>query len=191
MTSPQKLTPAVTAAAADLDRVRDLALPIARAAGAELVAVEWKSDGRGFVLRVLIDKEGSAERRASTQDSAVDLEVCANVSRALSAALDVAEPDPVPGHYSLEVGSPGVERELRGEADFVRFEGQKAKLRLSAPRLGQRVVVGVLSGVADGQLRLALGGDGAPVAVPLTTVTSARLVFELGASPKPGKKTRK
>lgn len=189
MTSPQKLTPATAAPGADLDRVRDLALPLARAAGAELVAVEWKSDGRGFVLRVLIDKEGSAERRASTQDSAVDLEVCADVSRALSAALDAAVPDPVPGHYSLEVGSPGVERELRGEADFVRFEGQKAKLRLSAPLLGQRVVVGVLSGVSDGQLRLTLGGEA--VAVPLTNVTSARLVFELGASPKPGKKPRK
>ena len=186
MTSPEKLTSTV-----DLDRVRALAQPLAHASGAELVAIEWKSDGRGFVLRVLIDKAGSAERRASTQDSAVDLEVCADVSRALSAALDAADPDPVPGHYSLEVGSPGVERDLRGEADFVRFEGQKAKLRLLAPLLGQRVVVGLLSGVVDGHLGLALGGEAEPATVPLATITSARLVFELGAAPKQSKKTRK
>lgn len=66
-----------------------------------------KTDGRGFVLRVLVDKAGSAEKRAQTQESAVDLEVCANISRALLAVLDTASPDPVPGHYSLEVGSPG------------------------------------------------------------------------------------
>lgn len=180
-----------TAPTADVERVRVLAEPLARACGAELVAVEWKRDGHGFILRVLIDKEGSAERRASTQDSAVDLETCAEVSRALSAVLDTELPDPVPGHYALEVGSPGVERDLRGEADFIRFEGQKAKLRLSAPLLGQRAVVGVLSGIADGHLLVALAGGTAPASVSLSTITSARLVFELGAAPKPGKKTQK
>ncbi len=187
-------TPASTPASSgpDLDAIRAIVEPIAQNCGAELVAVEWKTDGRGFVLRVLVDKAGSAEKRAQTQESAVDLEVCANISRAFSAVLDTASPDPVPGHYSLEVGSPGVERDLRTEHDYVRFAGQKAKLRLSSPLDGQRVLTGVLGGLVDGQVTLAAEhADAKPRTFPLSKVVSARLVFEFGPAPKPGKKNRK
>lgn len=187
-TSPKPSSPGV-----DLSRIRALVEPVARAEGAELVDVEWTTEGRGFVLRISVDKAGSAEKKASTEDSAVDLEVCSNISRAVSQSLDENDPFPPTLHYSLEVGSPGVERALRTEADYDRFEGKKAKLRLTTPIDGQKVLVGLLSGVKSGELTLV---DGPKThVVPLAHIASGRLVFELGATPKPrpkpGKKNRK
>ena len=98
------------------------------------------------------------EQALSTRDAAVNLELCANVSRDLSPALDVV--DLIPHAYQLEVSSPGVERPLRTERDFVRFAGHKAKLkrRLEATgSAGDRVVVGLLDGVADGRVRVVDG----------------------------------
>jgi ribosome maturation factor RimP len=159
--------------------------PLARAHGAELVDVQFRPERGGWVLRVLVEKLGAAEGNLSTRDAAVTLELCANVSRDLSPALDVAD---LIGHpYHLEVSSPGVERPLRGEKDFVRFTGQKAKVKLrrtpgsaspSAP--APRVVVGTLDGVVGGKIRL-IDAKGT-FEVPLSDVDSARLVFEFGAS---------
>jgi ribosome maturation factor RimP len=168
---------------AALERVVD---PIVRAHGAEVVDVEFKTDRGGWVLRVSVERAGASERRLSTRDAAVDLELCANVSRDLSPALDVA--DLIPHAYHLEVSSPGVERPLRGEKDFVRFTGHKAKLRLREPVVGsteggvERVVVGKLDGVARGHVRV-VDGDRARE-VPLSNVERARLVFEFGSSGK-------
>ena len=164
--------------------------PIARAQGAELVDVEWTTEGRGFVLRISIDKAGSAEKKSSTEDSAVDLEVCSNISRAVSQAFDENDPFPSAMHYALEVGSPGVERALRSPADYDRFAGKKAKLRLIAPVDGQKVLVGVLSGVQEALLTFLVEAapEAKPYVFPLTQIASARLVFELGTTPKAGPK---
>jgi ribosome maturation factor RimP len=160
--------------------------PIVRAHGAEVVEMEFKTDRGGWVLRVSVERAGASELRMSTRDAAVDLELCASVSRDLSPALDVA--DLIPHAYHLEVSSPGVERPLRGEPDFIRFAGQKAKLRLREPiggsldKPGQRVVVGKLGGVAQGCVRVLDGEDSREV--PLSNVERARLVFEFGSSGK-------
>jgi ribosome maturation factor RimP len=152
--------------------------PIAHAHGAEVVEVELKPERGGWVLRITVEKEGAAAHNLSTRDAAVDLELCANVSRDLSPALDVA--DLIPHAYSLEVSSPGVERPLRGERDFVRFTGQKAKLKVREPIEGQRVFIGVLDGVAGGAVRIV---DGVRThELPLLLVESGRLVFEFGSS---------
>jgi ribosome maturation factor RimP len=169
-----------------LDRVVD---PIVRAHGAEVVDVEFKTERGGWVLRVSVEKEGAAERHLSTRDAAVNLELCANISRDLSPALDVA--DLIPHRYSLEVSSPGVERILRGERDFVRFAGSRAKLKLhDGVRVGeagsdQRVVVGRLAGIAEGAVRVEVGG--AAVDIPLAMVEKAHLVFDFGSSGRPEK----
>ena len=180
----------------DLPRIRALVEPIALSQGAEVVEVEWVTDGRGFVLRISVDKAGSAAKKAQTEASAVDLEVCSTISRAVSQALDADDPLPAAAHYSLEVGSPGVERALRGEADYVRFEGKKAKLRLVAPPEGskERVLVGVLGGLSGvSNATLTFTCDAVAHAIPLSNIASGRLVFELGSAErsKPGKKTRK
>jgi ribosome maturation factor RimP len=165
--------------------------PIVRAHGAELVDVEFKPDRGSWVLRLYVEKEGALARKLSTRDAAVDLELCAGISRDLSPALDVA--DLIPQAYHLEVGSPGVERPLRGEGDFVRFAGQKVKLKLLREAVGpvldpgerrlSRVLIGTLIGVFDGKVRVAEGERNHEV--PLASIETARLVFEFGPRGKP------
>ncbi|MGA7122752.1 MAG: ribosome maturation factor RimP [Polyangiaceae bacterium] len=166
---------------AALERVVE---PITRAHGAEVVDMELKPDRGAWVLRIYVEKAGAAENNLSTRDAAVDLELCANVSRDLSPALDVA--DLIAHTYRLEVSSPGVERLLRNEKDFARFVGQKAKLKLREAIDGQRVLVGALDGISAGKVRVALGTQTREV--PLSLVESARLVFEFGSSGKDKRK---
>jgi ribosome maturation factor RimP len=154
--------------------------PIAHAHGAEVVDIQLKPERGGWVLRVCVEKAGAAVHNLSTRDAAVNLELCANISRDLSPALDVA--DLVAHAYHLEVSSPGIERPLRGERDFVRFAGQKAKLKLGEAVDGQRVLIGVLDGVADGKVRVRVGTF--THEVTLSSVESARLVFEFGSNGK-------
>jgi ribosome maturation factor RimP len=166
----------------DRDALHRVVAPILRAHGAELVEIEFKPDRGGWVLRLFVERAGAAANRLSTRDAAVDLELCANVSRDLSPALDVA--DLIPHAYQLEVSSPGIERPLRTEADFVRFTGEKAKLKLREPIEGQRVIVGTLGGVDDGKVRVAAEGRGNVLEVPLSLVEGGRLLFELAPRPK-------
>jgi ribosome maturation factor RimP len=165
----------------DRDALHRVVAPVLLAHGAELVDIEFKPDRGGWVLRFFIERAGSAANRLSTRDAAVDLELCADVSRDLSPALDVA--DLIPHAYHLEVGSPGIERPLRTEADFVRFAGEKAKLKLREPIEGQRVIVGTLVGMDDGKVRVA-EGRGNVLEVPLSLIEGGRLLFELAARPK-------
>ena len=132
-------------------------------------------------MRVYVEKAGAAQQALSTRDAAVSLELCANISRDLSPALDVV--DLIPHAYQLEVSSPGVERPLRAERDFVRFAGHKARLKRRRDETGSpgdRVVVGLLDGVADGRVRV-IEGDRIHE-IPLSSVETARLVFEFGSS---------
>lgn len=180
--------PKSSAGFADRERLSAVIDPVVRAHGAELVDVELKNEN-GWVLRVYVEKEGAASARMSTKDAAVDLELCSNISRDLSPALDVA--DLIPHRYNLEVGSPGVERTLRGASDYERFAGEKAKLKLKNAVAGQKVVVGVLGSVSEGSVDVQDGGR--TFSIPLEDVLSARLVFEFGpaSKPSPGKKKRK
>jgi ribosome maturation factor RimP len=162
------------------DALDQIVEPIVRAHGAEVVDVEYKPDRGAWVLRVFVEKAGASELNLSTKDAAVTLELCANISRDLSPALDIV--DLIPNAYHLEVSSPGIERPLRGERDFSRFAGQKAKLRLRSPANGQRVVVGILQGVVDGKVRVMQGLQSCEVS--LASIESSRLVFELTSHPK-------
>ncbi|RYZ58475.1 MAG: ribosome maturation factor RimP [Proteobacteria bacterium] len=173
----------------DRSKLEELVGPVAHAHGAEVVDIEFKQDPQGWVLRVLLEKLGAAAEKLSTEAAAIDLEVCSNVSRELSPALDATEL--VPHAYHLEVGTPGVERTLRGEADFVRFIGKKAKIKLhegvaaDGAAAAIKVVVGILEGVEGGVATVREGSRAHAVA--LSDVSSARLVFEFGPAPKPGK----
>jgi ribosome maturation factor RimP len=168
----------------DRDALHRVVDPVARAHGAEVVDMELKPDRGRWILRLYVEKAGAAANNLGTKDAAVDLELCANVSRDLSPALDVA--DLIPHAYHLEVSSPGVERPLRVERDFMRFTGQKAKLKLRESLSGQRVLIGLLEGVQDGKVRVK---EGARIhEVPLSSIESARLVFEFGASGKEHKR---
>jgi ribosome maturation factor RimP len=174
----------------DRDRLSAVIDPVVRAHGAELVDIELKNE-TGWILRVYVEKLGASAERMSTKDAAINLELCSNIARDLSPALDVA--DPIPHRYHLEVSSPGVERSLKKTADYVRFAGEKAKLKLKNAVAGQKVLVGTLGSV-NGEVVDVVDG-GRTYNVPLEDVLSARLVFEFGPPSRPpssgGKKKKR
>ncbi len=172
----------------DRDRLSAVIEPIARAHGAEVVDVELKSDLGGWVLRVYVEKQGSADSALGTRDAAVDLGLCADVARDLSPALDLDDAL-IPHRYNLEVSSPGVERALKTARDFARFAGLKAKVKLTAAVRGQKVLRGVIGASAGGEITICQDGD--TYAFPLDHVESANLVFEFGPAAKPGGKQQK
>jgi ribosome maturation factor RimP len=164
-------------AGVDLARVRAAVGPVLSAHGVVLADLEWLTDRLGWVLRITIEREGSTE-----QGGGVTLEDCAEVSRDSSAVLDLDE-DLIPHHYHLEVSSPGLDRPLRTEAEFARFAGKTAKVKLSRPAPdGQRVLRGMLDAAAPGTVAVVV--DGKHVEVPFADVAEANLVFELTPQPK-------
>jgi ribosome maturation factor RimP len=166
---------------AALDRVLE---PVVHAHGAELVDVEFRPERGGWVLRVFVEKAGAAEQGLSTREAAVNLELCANVSRDLSPALDVV--DLIPHAYQLEVSSPGIERPLRTERDFARFAGHKVRIKRRPEQPapagasgGERIVVGQLSGIDSGRVSVVEGKR--THEIPFSNIEAARLVFEFGS----------
>jgi ribosome maturation factor RimP len=127
----------------------------------------------------------------TTKQAAINLELCSLIARDLSPVLDDA--DPIPHRYHLEVSSPGIERDLKKPADYVRFTGEKAKLKLKNAVAGQKVLVGTLGTVKEGVVDLLDGGKTFPI--PIEDVVSARLVFEFGPPSRPpssgGKKKKR
>jgi ribosome maturation factor RimP len=168
----------------DRDALLRVIDPVARAHGVDVVEVTFKPERGGWVLRVSIEVVGSTE-----PGGGVTIERCADLSRDLSAALDVGEV--LRQAYSLEVSSPGVERPLRTAAEFARFAGKRAKVVLSeAGPDGQFSYDGVVVRVEGEQVVLGLEG-GHEVALSLAALKRAHLVFEFGPAPKPGAKGQK
>jgi len=135
--------------------------PVVTGMGYELVDVQASNGGR--LLRLFIDKPGG-----------VGLEDCAAVSRQLSRVFEVEGID----YERLEVSSPGLDRPLRKGADFARFAGHKAEVRMRTPdATGRRRFVGVLRGADASRVEMEL--DGQLVALELDGIERARLVPEL------------
>src|SRR5437867_10260804 len=129
-----------------VEQVRETASRVASGYGLEIFDVQFRREASGMVLRVRIDRPGPA----ATADESVSVEDCANVSRDLSAILDVE--DIVPTAYTLEVSSPGLDRPLRGLDDYRRFAGRRAKLVLREPLAGQGFIRGRLAGVEGSEV---------------------------------------
>lgn len=135
--------------------------PVVAGMGYELVDLQAANGGR--FLRLFIDKPNG-----------IDVEDCAAVSRQLSRVFEVEGVD----YDRLEVSSPGLDRPLRKQADFARFAGQKADVRMRTPdATGRRRFIGRLQGAADGQLTMEV--DGHAVRLALEDLERARLVPEL------------
>jgi ribosome maturation factor RimP len=161
----------------DLGRVRALLVPALAAHGVVLVDVEWLTERAGWTLRLTIEREREGEK--------VTLEDCADVSRDASSVLDVE--DLIPHQYHLEVSTPGLERKLRTPADFQRFAGKVAKIKLARPSPdGQKVLRGTLAEGAPGVVAIIV--DGKRVEAPFEDIVDAHLVFELAPQPKKKKK---
>jgi ribosome maturation factor RimP len=126
----------------------------------------------GGILRITIERDGG-----------IDLEALTDVNRSLGRALD--ESDPIPGAYTLEVSSPGLERTLRTDAHWAGAVGEQVKVKLDASVDEPRRLEGTVAAVADGVVSL-IDGRGETVTFDLATVERARTVFEWGPQPKPG-----
>jgi len=150
--------------------IRSIALPILESMAIELVDIEFGRVGRDAVLRLFIDKEGG-----------VMLDDCANVSRELSAILDVEEV--IASAYTLEVSSPGLDRPLKTQGDYDRFAGRLIKIRTYQPQPDdsgnkRKTFLGTLIGLVDGVVKMTLA-EGQTASIPLERVAKANLEFEL------------
>lgn len=144
------------------DRLVTLLEPVVEDLGYELIWVQLAGGEGSQIVRVFIDHADG-----------IDVDDCAKVSREISGVMDVE--DPIPGNYTLEVSSPGLDRPLVKPAHFEQFAGQQIKLRTFAPSLeGRRRYTGLLKGVAGDEVEIEV--DGELHAVPLDNIEIARLV---------------
>ena len=165
------------------DRVHALLAPVVTSLGVELIDVHWA----GGTLRLAVERiDGGAAGDGITTDT------LAEVNRLVSPLLD--QHDPVPGRYTLEVSSPGVERPLRRAEHFARAVGEVVIVK-TVPGHDPRRLRGLLRSVADGRLVIDVDEiDGVDLAeletheVALADVASARTHFDWGPTPKKGGK---
>jgi ribosome maturation factor RimP len=171
--------------ALDVERVREIADRVAASSGLEVVEVEILGGGKARMLRVFLDKPAAGAEPLS----GVTHGDCANFSREFGTILDVE--DVMPGSYTLEVSSPGLDRRLIKPADFSRFTGSRLKLTTRQPVDNNRHFEGRLESFTNGRLTLDLSvashksrkkmGDaaGQKIEIDFANVEKANLVPEI------------
>ena len=167
MTSPQRRQ----------ELLESLAEPVCAAHGVELVEIRQIQGRNNLTIRVTIDRiKPASDPRPG---SGVTVDDCAFVSRDLSTALDVHEED-LPGKFSLEVSSPGLDRPLVKPAHYERFVGERAKIKLETPLLDaptRRAYSGTILRVVDGEEPgVVLQVDADEVTIPFAHVARATLI---------------
>lgn len=141
---------------------------IVESEGLELVHIDYRRQGRAFLLRIDIDKEGG-----------VNIDDCSLVSQQVSTWLDVE--DPIPGEYELQVSSPGLDRKFYSNADYEKFTGRLVRVKTSKAIRGLHVIVGRIKSF-DGSTVVVTD----PVMkkdpdyeIPLTDIKETRLEVEI------------
>ncbi|MFH0787111.1 MAG: ribosome maturation factor RimP [Pseudomonadota bacterium] len=147
-----------------IGQIEGMVESLLKAEGLELIDLEFRKEGRGWVLRIFMDKPGG-----------VTLDDCAEISRQLGDQLEVD--DLIPQAYILEVSSPGLDRPLKKEKDFFQSIGKMIQFSTSVPFERQAFFKGILLDYqASGCLRLA---ENKKIwEIPVGSITKARLVFE-------------
>ncbi len=159
-----------------LDETLDsLARRAAQAEGLQVAWIELKSHGGSQVFRVFIERE----------DASASIADCERLTQRLGLLLDVE--DPIESAYVLEVSTPGLDRPLRNERDYERFQGRLARIRTKTAVDGRRKFVGRLGGVHAGAVRIDDEEVG-EVSIPLTSIESARLEVEFGRKSRNSRK---
>jgi len=135
--------------------------PVVKNLGFRLFDVEFKPE-RGWVLRIIIDREGG-----------VTIRDCEEVSRKLSALLDVE--DLIPFSYTLEISSPGLTRELEKPEHYAFFRGRLVRMILREPVMGKREVTGYIEDVGEGIITVRERERGEVFHIPFSAVARGRL----------------
>jgi ribosome maturation factor RimP len=147
-------------------KLTQLLQPLVEDLGYEFVGLEYSSNPKNPVVVIYIDRpEGIA------------IEDCETVSREVAALLDVE--DPIPGHYNLEVSSPGLDRPLFTVEQFARFTGQQAAISVYAPVDGRRKFKGTILSAGDDSVTIEQ--DGNEVSLETGNIVKARLVPDYDA----------
>lgn len=144
------------------EQLTELLSPTVEALGYELVGVEYHPNSVNALLRVYIDKADG-----------IELDDCVAVNEQVSGILDVE--DPINGKYTLEISSPGLDRPLFNLADFQRFIGSQAKIRLSRPIERQRNFKGEIIAVNDPIITVK-EADGKQTELDINFIEVARLI---------------
>ena len=143
--------------------ISDLIRPTVEALGVELWGIEHVIQGKFSVLRVYIDKGGDG----------ITIEDCEKVSRQISGIFDVE--DPIPGEYTLEVSSPGMDRPLFEIEQYKNYVGSEIAVRLRSPVDGRRKFKGVLQNVDDDNIVLLV--DGQEFKLAAVAIDKANVVY--------------
>ena len=152
------------------DALMRLLEPPIEALNYELVDIEFAREGRGGVLRIFIDTQAGTVPPVDGVPG-ITVDDCARVSHAVSQVLEIE--DPIKGHYTLEVSSPGFDRILRKREHFERFMGERIAVELKLPINGRRRFVGVLNSMAGDSI--VVNVDGQLHSLPLERIQKARL----------------
>ncbi len=145
-------------------KVEAIVEPVLDLLGVELVDLEYVLEPKGWVVRIYIDKAGG-----------VSIRDCVFVSEEVSRVLDVE--DPIPHSYHLEVSSPGIERPIKKEKDFIRFTGRKVKVKCKEKVSGRKNFKGTIVGFEKGFLILDVDNLGR-VQIEKDNIDKANLVWE-------------
>ena len=150
------------------ERAREEIEKIVAAEGLELVHIEYKRQGRGFLLRVDIDKPGG-----------VNIDDCQLISHQVSTYLDVE--DPIPGEYELQVSSPGLDRKFYRDSDYQKFIGRLVRVKTASAIRGLHVVVGRLKEFDGARIVVTdpVMKKDADYEIPLAEIKEARLEVEI------------
>lgn len=140
--------------------IEELAAPLVNDLGYELVDIEYiKEDGEWY-LRFYIDSSNG-----------IQIEDCSKVSRVISAKLD--EVDPIKDSYYLEVSSPGLDRPLKKDEDFIKYSGKKIRITFYKPFMDKKVIEATLKGLIDNTISITL--DGNDIEIERDLIASIRL----------------
>ncbi len=151
------------------DRVRAIVGPILLDERTELVDVEYRRESKGYVLRLTLDKEGG-----------VTLDDCTRISREVGRTLDVE--DFIQSPYTLEVSSPGLNRPLKTEKDFVRYCGRLIKVKTIDSIQNRRQFKGRLMGISENKIEIE--SEGGIFEIPLSNLAKANLEIGEDVLPK-------
>lgn len=146
------------------DQLSELLGPLVSALGYELWELEYGRRGGEALLRLYIDSS-----------EGITLDDCERVSHVVSEHLDAA--DPIPGQYTLEVSSPGLDRVLRTAAHFARFAGERVRVEMVRAIEGRRRFLGLLLAANDREITLNV--EGGRVTLPLDEIHKARLAPDM------------
>ena len=148
------------------DQLRELLAPVVAGVGYQLWELEFTPRSGGGLLRLYID---------ARSPNGISLDDCERVSRVVSETLDAA--DPIPGHYTLEVSSPGLDRVLRTREHFERFAGERVRLEMMQPVEGRKRFAGRLLGVGASDITLEL--ENGRINLPIEDIHRARLAPDM------------